>query len=93
MSGPRASKATPSTVGMMDGAFFVGRIELLRWVNDLLAINCQKVEQCANGAVYCQVLDACHPRELNMKKVNWMARVRNGVFYLHAAFDISYEED
>ena len=74
-SRPGSLKNAPSTIGMMDGAFFVGRIELLRWVNDLLAINCQKVEQCANGAVYCQIIDACHGREINMKKVNWMAKV------------------
>eukprot|EP00913_Durusdinium_trenchii_P019215 g18057.t1 len=32
------------------------------------------VEQCANGAVYCQIIDACHPGAVNMRKVNWSAR-------------------
>jgi len=63
-----------STVGMMDGAFFVSRSELLRWANGTFHLNLSKVEQCANGAFYCQVIDACHPSSVTMKKVNWAAR-------------------
>lgn len=54
--------------------FFVSRSELLSWVNSLFALNLSKVEQCSNGAVYCQVIDACHPGSVTMKKVNWAAR-------------------
>jgi len=61
-------------VGMMEGAFFVGRTELLEWVNGLLAVNLTKVEQAASGAIYCQILDACHPGTVKMSKVNWMGR-------------------
>lgn len=63
-----------SNVGRMDGGFFVSRSELLAWANNLLNLNLSKVEQCANGAVYCQVIDACHPGMVQMKKVNWSAR-------------------
>mmetsp|Transcript_168397 Transcript_168397/g.541017 ORF Transcript_168397/g.541017 Transcript_168397/m.541017 type:complete len:285 (+) Transcript_168397:107-961(+) len=63
-----------SNVGRMDGGFFVSRSELLAWANNLLKLNLSKVEQCANGAVYCQVIDACHPGMVQMKKVNWSAR-------------------
>jgi len=61
----------------MDGAFFVSRTELLGWVNSVLDLNLSKVEQCANGAVYCQVIDACHPGTVLMKKVNWNARAEH----------------
>ena len=63
-----------SSVGRMDGAFFVSRSELLSWANSLFALNLTKVEQCSNGAVYCQIIDACHPGSVTMKKVNWAAR-------------------
>ena len=46
---------------MMDAAFFVGKNELLTWLNELLQINYTKVEQCANGAAYCQIMDAIFP--------------------------------
>jgi len=63
-----------SSVGRMDGAFFVSRTELLAWANTTFHLNLTKVEQCSNGAVYCQVIDACHPGCVAMKKVNWAAR-------------------
>lgn len=62
-----------STVGRMDGAFFVSRSELMAWVNTMFRVNVSKVEQCSNGALYCQVIDACHPGSVAMKKVNWNA--------------------
>lgn len=58
----------------MDGAFFVSRTELLSWANTIFDLNLAKVEQCANGAVYCQIIDSCHPGTVQMKKVNWLAR-------------------
>lgn len=61
----------------MDGAFFVSRSELLSWANGFFQMNLTKVEQCCNGAVYCQVVDACHPGQVAMKKVNWGARAEH----------------
>lgn len=80
-----------SSVGMMEGAFFVSRTDLLNWVNDLLDVNLTKVEQCASGAIYCQIVDACHPGTVKMAKVNWMARSDHEFIpnykVLQAAFD------
>lgn len=36
------------------------RTELLQWVNELLAINYTKIEQCGTGAAYCQVMDSIY---------------------------------
>jgi len=78
-------------VGMMEGAFFVSRTELLEWVNGLLAVKLPKVEDCATGAIYCQIVDACFPGTVKMSKVNWMARSDHEFIpnfkLLQAAFD------
>lgn len=82
---------TASTVGMMEGAFFVSRTDLLQWVNNLLQVSLTKVEQCASGAIYCQVVDACYPGSIAMRKVNWMAKSDHEFIpnykVLQAAFD------
>ena len=46
---------------MMDGAFFVGRKEIIDWINQTLNVNISKVEQTASGAIACQLLDVMHP--------------------------------
>jgi RP/EB family microtubule-associated protein len=76
---------------MMEGAFFVSRSELLEWVNRLLEVSLTKVEQCASGAIYCQIVDATYPGTVKMAKVNWMARSDHEFIpnykILQAAFD------
>lgn len=59
---------------MMDGAFFVGRKEIMDWVNSTLDLNLSKVEDTANGAIACQLLDIMYPGQVPMHKVNWAAK-------------------
>ncbi|KAK3258851.1 hypothetical protein CYMTET_32123 [Cymbomonas tetramitiformis] len=61
-------------IGMMDSAYFVGRSELLEWINGTLGINVQKVEHCANGAIPCQLMDVLHAGVVPMSKVNFEAK-------------------
>ncbi len=62
------------TIGMMEGAFFVGKGELLSWINDSFDLGLTKVEQCATGAVYCQIIDAIYPGTVAMQNVRWGAK-------------------
>lgn len=66
-----------ANIGMMEGAYFVGRVELLNWLNDLLKLDYTKVEQTCSGmthstckkmflrfptaAAHCQIFDAIYP--------------------------------
>lgn len=60
-------------IGMMAGAYFVGRGELLRWINELTSLNYTKIEQTANGVFVCHVFDALFPGEVRLEKVNFNA--------------------
>jgi RP/EB family microtubule-associated protein len=80
-----------SQYGTMDGAYFVSKNDILGWLNQLLGLNYTKVEQCANGAAYCQVFDAIYPGEVPVKKVVFEAKAEHDAVknykVLQAVFD------
>ena len=76
-----------SNIGMMDQAYFVGRVELLNWLNELLALDYTKVEQTCTGipffvritkfyqaAAHCQIMDAIYPGSVPLAKVKFDAK-------------------
>mmetsp|Transcript_32411 Transcript_32411/g.63345 ORF Transcript_32411/g.63345 Transcript_32411/m.63345 type:complete len:518 (+) Transcript_32411:19-1572(+) len=60
--------------GSVSGAYFVGKRQLLEWVNDFLDLNFTKVEQMHTGWAHCQLVDALFPGQVNMSKVNFNAK-------------------
>ena len=60
-----------ASFGMMNEAYFVGKRVLIDWVNNFLEINIEKVEQMANGAIYCNLFDAIHPGTIPMSRVDF----------------------
>lgn len=64
----------PCNIGIMHAAFQVPKTVLLKWINEFFELNYVKVEQCASGAVHCQILDAIYPGKVAMSKVNWDAK-------------------
>lgn len=61
--------STGDNIGMMEGAFFVGRKAILDWINEFLSLNLGKIEETCTGSIACQLCDALYPGKVNMTKV------------------------
>jgi RP/EB family microtubule-associated protein len=46
-------------------------------INGLLHLDYTRVEQCANGAAYCQIIDSLFTEEFPLKKVSFTAKSEN----------------
>jgi RP/EB family microtubule-associated protein len=60
--------------GMMEGAYFVGRGELLAWLNNTFQLPYTKIEETCSGAAACQIMDAIHPGKVPLSKVDFNAK-------------------
>ncbi|KAF7459058.1 EB1 like microtubule binding protein [Cryptosporidium felis] len=68
-------------MGMMDKCYFTGKSDLLNWLNSYFSLNVSRIEDCATGAIYCQIADAVYYYQVPMRNVNW--GVKHDFQYLH----------
>ena len=61
--------------------YFVGRKELASWIQQHFQPNFNKVEDCASGVVYCQIVDSIYPGLVPMAKVKRDAKTE--VDFIH----------
>lgn len=61
-------------LGMMEGAYFVPRKELLAWLNSFYKFSYDKIEQVCTGAAHCQIVDSLFPGQVPLHKVNFSAK-------------------
>jgi len=64
----------PSAIGLQHPAFAVSKLKLLQWLNDFFELSYTKVEECATGAIYCQIIDCLFPGSVPMSRVKWGAK-------------------
>jgi len=63
-----------AAMGMMHEGYFVGRKELCAWIQANFQPSFNKIEDLANGVVYCQIVDSIYPGAVPMSKVKMQAR-------------------
>lgn len=57
----------------LDPKMLVDEKSLVDWINNTLQLNISHIEDTANGAIACQLLDIIYPLVVPMHKVNWLA--------------------
>jgi RP/EB family microtubule-associated protein len=62
------------SIGMMEGAYFVSKKDILIWVNKTYKLDMIDINEATNGALYCQIIDSIHQGKVKMSKVNWKAK-------------------
>jgi len=72
--GSKVNAARTMAMGMMNEGYFVGRKELSAWIQTQFQPNFAKIEDLANGVVYCQIVDSIYPGVVPMSKVKMQAR-------------------
>ena len=59
--------------GSFNKRYYASKSELLSWASSLLDLEITSFDQASTGAIFCQLLDACHPGSVRLNKVNWKA--------------------
>ena len=66
-------------------AYFNSTPKILSWASNLLDLEITNIDQMVTGAIFCQLLDACHPDSVQMNNINWRANCEKEY---HANFKI-----
>lgn len=59
----------------MNPGYFVSKNEIINWLNSILELKTEKIEQLGNAAAYCQVIEHLFPGSVPLQKVQWNAKL------------------
>ena len=65
----------------------LGRLELLGWMNEVCETDYPRVELCADGLAYCQIIDAIHPNVIPLSKLNCNKRSPINLYVVTSKFE------
>ena len=74
-------------------ANFPSKKEMLSWASTILDLKIECIEQLTTGAIFCQLLDACHPGSVRMNKVKWRANNEDEYLYNFKIFQQGLTEN
>jgi len=63
--------------GLMEGAFFVSKNDILNWVKTNFSPGISKIEDASTGSLYCQIINEIYPKKVKMNKVNFKAKLEH----------------
>ncbi|BAM40863.1 uncharacterized protein TOT_030000124 [Theileria orientalis strain Shintoku] len=76
----------------MDKSQFCHKSELLTWVNELLELKVDKMDQCSNGAIYLQLIDTVFQDKVPFVRIKWNSTLEYEHLYNYKLLQSVFKE-
>lgn len=76
----------------MDKGQFIGRTELLAWLNKILELKVEKIDQCSNGAIYLQLIDTVYQNKIPFVRIKWNSTLEYEHLYNYKLLQSVFKE-
>ncbi|XP_955433.1 eb1 protein homologue, putative [Theileria annulata] len=76
----------------MDKGQFNGKTELLVWLNKILELKVEKIDQCSNGAIYLQLIDTVYQDKIPFVRIKWNSTLEYEHLYNYKLLQSVFKE-